>query len=119
RVHLHVHVRELRISIRMLAPFEHFPVALEAVLQRPQEVGHDPLADRVPLVPQRRRELPQALAGPPQWRFGIPARGWLDQPLQRRRQAGVVLYRRLPSTTRPPDPTGWPGLARLQVPDPS
>ena len=61
-------------------------------------------ADLVTLRLQRLRQAAQALAGPPQRRFGITPRRRLDQRLEIVEQRGVLGNRRFASGSRPPDP---------------
>ena len=66
-------VSTLRIAIRMLAPFLHLAVALQAKALVMEEVANLDIADRMLLTRELRRQGARALTDPSQGRFGITA----------------------------------------------
>ena len=100
RLHRAVDVVELRIAIRVLATFPGLAVALAAVVQLAQQIGHHPLAGLEALLGQRLDQIAQAAADPAKWRTGIAANGVLDQGFEGCRQAWLVFDRTLASATR-------------------
>src|SRR6266540_1847286 len=81
---------ELRVAIRMIAPFFGLAVALQAVAILPEELGDFGMADWMAPGCQFRCKRASALAGPAQWRLRVAARCGLDHAVQRGRQAGIV-----------------------------
>ena len=98
RFDLLVEVAELGIPVGMLAPFQRLGRGLQAVAGVLEQRGHRPIPDPVAPLLQGARQLPGALAGPPQRRHRIAARVRVDQRLQIGQQGRVSLGQRL----RPP-----------------
>ena len=71
-LHLRVDVLELGVPIRVRRPLPGLAVGLQAVAQLLQQICHQFMADLVTLAVQFVGQLPHALAGPPQRRFGSP-----------------------------------------------
>ena len=61
-----VQVGKLGVAVRMPAALQRLPIGLQTVAQFMEQLRHDPMAGLVPLAPQFLRQLPHALAGPPQ-----------------------------------------------------
>src|SRR3954465_8548211 len=57
----------------------------------------------MPLLPEFLRQLAHALARPPQRRFRIATRHWIDEPVQIFRQSRVLVDSSLSSRTFPPN----------------
>src|SRR5205807_3205416 len=94
---------ELSIPVWMGAAFARLAIALKAVAGISQQSSHCPGRDRVALTPEFLSQLPNALAGPAQWRFWITARRGFDQCLQRLQQPRVFLRQALATAARTAD----------------
>ena len=116
-LHRVIDVRELGIAIRMAGPFARLAVGLAAIFQLTQQVRHHPLTGPEPLCGQRLDQVTQAPADPAQWRRGITADGVLNQRLQRRWQARLMLNGALAPTTRTAHPLADVIASGLQLAD--
>lgn len=65
------------------------------------------MADDMSLLLEFRRQLAQALAGPPQRRFRVAAGKRVHQPFQILAQGGIGVNGALAPGTRPTDPLRW------------
>jgi hypothetical protein len=101
----------------MLVALEHFPIGLQAVLQLVQELRHHLMTDLVALLPELLSQVPHALTGPAQRRFGIAPGGRLDQSLQGVAQARVARGGRFSPPARSPHPTLRQRRRGLQLAD--
>jgi hypothetical protein len=87
----------LRIAIWMRRALARFPIGLQAVSGLFQQRRHGAITHRMLLPRQFVRQCRGTLAGPPQRRFGIPARHRLNQCCQRREQLRIGDGHRAPS----------------------
>jgi len=100
RRHLGVDVIELRVAVGCLAALAGLAVALQAVVERSQQIGDDVVADTMAHCPQRLGQIAQAAAGPQQRRLRIAARCRFDQTPQIGQQRGVGLGQLLAPAAR-------------------
>ena len=85
-----VEIPKLRIPIRMRRAFARLAVRLQRVARVVQEIGHQPVADRMACRLQRSRQPPDTLGRPAQRRVRIARRGGLHQRLQIPHQRRVL-----------------------------
>ena len=104
--HRGVDVPKLRIPVRMVPPLFRVPVALEVVVEPPQELRHLRMADPMVSPPQGRGDGPRALTNPPQGRFRIAARLGIDHRFQGVHEARVRHRDGRASGAGAPDPAG-------------
>src|SRR5579864_1127422 len=108
-----IDVPKLRVAIRMVLALFGLPIALEAVVQVVQQLRHFRVTDRIVLPPQRGRNHPRALAGPPQGRLGIAPGIGIDERFEGLEELRAGDRHAFASPTRPPDAAGgqrYPGL---------
>jgi hypothetical protein len=74
-----VDMGKLRIPVGVAVALLGLAVSLQAVTGRIEQFGHQSAARLVALLLQRLGQPSHALAGPPQWRFRIPACHWFDR----------------------------------------
>src|SRR5437868_758086 len=91
--HLRVDVAELRIPVGVAVALRGLAVALQTVTRLIEQVADQGAADLVTLRLQRLRQTAQALAGPAQRRFRIPAGRRFDQSFEIVEQRGVPRLR--------------------------
>ena len=103
--HPAVDVVELRVPVWMLLPLQRLTVRLQAVTQRVQQPVHRTLADAMARLLEFPRQPRRTAAGPAQRPRRVAARRRIDEPFQRRHQAGVVLGQRLAARARPAQPS--------------
>jgi hypothetical protein len=77
-----VEVLKLGVAIRMLSSLQRLAVRLQAVTKVVKHPTHQLMTYPVARAPQFFGQLPQALAGPAQWRFRIAPRKRLHQQLK-------------------------------------
>ena len=81
--------------------WSHLPRRLQAVAQRPQELGHLLVAHRMLLGRERRRQRPRALARPPQGRCRVAPAQRFHERLELYRQIGIAHHEQGPAPARP------------------
>jgi hypothetical protein len=113
-----IDVPELRVAIEVLGSLLGLRVRLQAVPQRPKQLRHRREMDIVPHLPQRRREITNALRRPAQQRLRVTPTALIDQPLDVPQQRHVDLNKRLAATPRPPYPSPIKRLTGLKLSDP-
>ena len=86
-------------------PSSGLTVRLQAVTQRVQQPVHRTLADAMARLLKFPRQPRRTAAGPAQGPRRVAARRRIDEPFQRRHQAGVVLGQRLAARARPAQPS--------------
>ena len=96
--------RECALPIRMLFPLQRLTVRLQTVTQRVQQPVHRTLADPMARLLEFPRQPRRTAAGPAQRPRRVAARRRVDEPFQRRHQAGVVLGQGPAACPRPAQP---------------
>jgi hypothetical protein len=86
--HLVVDETELRVAIRMIRALLRLAIAMQAVLQAPQQVRDPLVTDWMAGGRQRRREDARTFRRPPERRLRIAARQGIDERVQALRQLG-------------------------------
>jgi len=109
-----VDVLELGVAGRMLRPFACLAVRLQAVALRLQQSPNSRWADLVALRRKSCRKRGGTLARVPQRTCWFAAGHRVNEPIQRLRQAGVLLGSSFSPATRPALPPGLERLVRLE-----
>ena len=86
-----VDIVELGVAIRMAASFLRFPIGLQAVVRRMQQIGDRLVTNAKTLFAQRPRQMSQALACPSQGRLRIASCRGFHQGIQGLRQPRLRL----------------------------
>jgi hypothetical protein len=97
-------VVKLRIPIGMLPPFCRLEIALEAVAERVEQLGHYRMTDVMAQRLERKRQRPCALATPAERRVGIARRRRLDQGVEIVQERGVDRRQGLAAAAGPTNP---------------
>src|SRR5262249_53607254 len=115
--HPAVDVPELRVAVGVTPPLVRLAVGLQAVAGLLQQAAHGGRPHRVALGGQTAGQPARALAGPAQRRLRVTAAAGLDQPFQRRADAGVDRGSRLAAGARPALVARRRGVAGVQFAD--